>query len=325
MGSAWSLNVIVLIKKKGNHQRTKTRVTRFMDRLMSKLNGRYTAQMIFLKKKDTFELTFHKTHTHEISARYVSLSEKTCEMICGLMKAGFSEDHILKHFKSSPIEHRDHYVEEKDLQQIADRYGLNHLWRSHSEDAKSVYPFVEQNPDKVIFYQPKIKEGEIVVQDFIFVIQTQRQTEYVRNKRIFRFICADSTHNIRAKKKMATIMTVDEDETGVSLAFCFCESKDTVTMQKFFAAVKKNVGFQIEADYFLSDDANSFYNAWCAEMTSDNQPHKRLCAWHVNKAWISNLGQFINEPIKPEELNRKGEPITKRSKCKSLVFGAIGT
>ena len=84
---------------------------------------------------------------------------------------------------------------------------------------------------------------------------------------------------------MATLMNVDEDEEGVALAFCICDSKSTSTMQKFFAAVRDEVGFKIKTDCFLTDDANAFFNAWCAEMTettSDTQPQKRLCAWHVN-------------------------------------------
>lgn len=243
-----------------------------------KLNSRCPAQMTLKSQKDSYQLTFHKTHTHTIDIRYVNLSDKTCETIAAMMKIGYSHDWILKHYKKQPEDHRDHHVEESDLKNISTKFGLKDFWRAHSEDAKSVHLFVEQNPDKVIFYQHEVKEGDQVVQEFVLVFQTQRQVDFIKKQGKLRVICADSTHNIAGKKKMATIMTVNDDEEGVSLAFCFCNSESTEAMQVFFAAVRKNLGFPIETDIFLSDDANAFYNAWCAEMVTDKPPQKRLCA-----------------------------------------------
>lgn len=215
-----------------------------------KINGRCPSQMIFQRNKDGYGLRFHRTHTHEIDARLVNLSERTCETICAMMKAGLSEEHILKHFKQFPETHRDRWVDEKDLNHVANRFELNNVWRSHSEDSKSVHLFVHQNPDKVIFYQPEIQKEGKVVQELILVLQTQRQVDYIRNTKKFRVICVDSTHKIVGKKKMATIMTVNEDEQGVSLAFCFCNSENKDTMQIFFSAVKKTLGFQLKLILF---------------------------------------------------------------------------
>ena len=132
--------------------------------------------------------------------------------------------------------------------------------------------------------------------------------KYLQSKRKFRVICTDSTHNIAAKKKLATLMTVDEDEEGVALAFCICDSESTPTMQTFFASVRDKIGFKIKADYFLTDNANAFFNAWCAEMVADTKPHKRLCAWHVNQNWNTHLGQVPNGPIEPVQLKKEGKP-----------------
>lgn len=55
-------------------------------------------------------------------------------------------------------------------------------------------------------------------------------------------------------------------------------------------------------------------------MTTDKQPQKRLCAWHVNKNWTTHLSSVSNEPVEPEELTKSGKVITKRNKCKSHLF-----
>ena len=286
----------------------------------NKLNSRCPAQMIVLHKKDGCEITFYNFHTHDIEIRHVNLAEKTCEMIAGMLKAGFSEEYILDYYSEQPVNHRDHYVGIKDLKQIGDRYNLTKEWRAHSEDSKSVHLFVQQNSDKVIFYQPEIRTDEKITQEFILVLMTERQIKYVKDKKAFRFIFADATHNVGAKRKMATIMTVDDDEKGLALAFCFCQSESTSTMKTFFAAIRNKIGFIIKTDCFVSDDANAFFNAWCAEMKTDNPPHKRLCAWHVNKNWNAYLSQVPDDPVEPEMLDMLGKPITKRRHCKKSLF-----
>lgn len=306
-------------QRSGFERKKSTDVTNQAELLQGspKLNGRCPSQMILTKRNGYVEVTHYTTHTHPEDVKHVKLSEKTCETIAGMMKAGFTYEYILKYYKAKPINHRDHFVEEKDLRRIADRYHLTNGWRQHFEDAKSVHLFVEQNPNIVLYYQPENKE---IGQELILVLQSERQVKYVQEKREFRVICTDSTHNVGAKKKMATLMTVDEEEEGVVLAFCICESENVATMKIFYAAVRDKVGFKIKTDCFLSDDANAFFNAWCAEMIQDTLPQKRLCAWHVNKNWTTHLSQIPDVPVEPEKLNKLGKPITKRSHCKTLLF-----
>ena len=286
----------------------------------AKLNGRCPSQMIVVQKSDFWEVTHHSTRTHEKEVQHFKLSDKTCETIAAMIKCGFSHEHILKHYKTKPTNDRDHWVEEKDLRQIADRHGLTDSWRLHFEDAKSVHLFVERNPNIVLFYQPEVKEENEILEEFILVLQTERQVKYIQDRRQFRVICTDSTHNVGAKKKMATLMTVDEDEEGVVLATCICQYESTATMQIFFAAVRDKVGFKISTDSFVTNDANAFYNAWCAEMTTDTHPRKRLCAWHVNKNWTTHFSQVPDEPIQPLQMSKKGKPITKRQHCKTKLY-----
>lgn len=57
-----------------------------------KLNAKCPAQMILTHKHDKLELTFYKTHTHDIEIKHVELAEKTCETVAGMLKAGFAEE-----------------------------------------------------------------------------------------------------------------------------------------------------------------------------------------------------------------------------------------
>ena len=157
--------------------------------------------MILLRKTDSFEVTFYTHHTHEIDVKHVDLSEKTCETIAGLLKSGFPQQYILDYYRTKPLNHRDRYVRKTDLKRIANRYRLNHAWRSHSEDAKSVHLFVQQNPDLVLFYQPEVKNGDETPKEFILVLMTERQVKYIQDKRQFRVICVDTTHNVGSKKR----------------------------------------------------------------------------------------------------------------------------
>ena len=88
----------------------------------SKINSRCPAQMILFEKLGAYELTFYGTHTHQIQVEYVDLSEKTCEIIAGMLKGGFSDEHILNYFKTKPANHRDRFVDERDIKRIANRY-----------------------------------------------------------------------------------------------------------------------------------------------------------------------------------------------------------
>jgi hypothetical protein len=110
-------------------------------------------------------------------------------------------------------------------------------------------------------------------------------------------------------------MTVNEYFEGESLGFCICESESTERMKEFLSALKNRIGKTIRCRYFMSDDANAFYNAWIEVMCEDqNYPHKRLCTWHVNQNWTAKINTVANIPI---ETN--GE-LTYRKLAKEKLF-----
>ena len=288
-------------KKKGFDQLNKSRNVKGS----WKMNGYCIAQMIFIKRLSDYEMIFYRTHNHEIRLRNCNLSEKTIATVAAMMKAQLKDDFILEHFQKKPNSQRDHFLTDADIRNIRTRYGFSNGGREHKDDSKNVHIFVHSHSDKVIYYRPKKVDDDGKKEPFMICIQTDRQREFLSKMDNLFVVCVDSTHDIGPKFKLATLMTVDQNMHGFPLAFCVCKSEDTVSMQIFFAAIREKIGRRLKAEYFVSDDANGFYNAWCAEMCTENdKQHKRLCAWHVNQCWIGNLNRFrdpLDKKKKPDD------------------------
>lgn len=61
---------------------------------------------------------------------------------------------------------------------------------------------------------------------------------------------------------------------------------------QFFEALKEKVG-NIETKWFMSDDADQYYNAWIAVFGS-KVTKKLLCAWHVDRSWRHGVRDHIS-------------------------------
>ena len=274
-----------------------------------KMNGHCIAQMILIKKSVGYEVIFYRTHNHRMRPRNCNLSEKTVATVAAMIKARLKDDFILEHFQKQPKSQRDHFLKEKDIREIRYRYGLMKDGREHKDDSKSVHIFANSHSDMVIYYRPKIVGDYGKEEPFMLCIQTDRQRDFLGETSDLFMVCADSTHDIGPKFKLTTLMTVDKNFHGFPLAFCVCKSEDAKSMQIFFAAIREKIGRKLKAEYFVSDDANAFYNAWCAEMCeSDEKPHKRLCEWHVNKNWICNLNRIKDPLAKKMKKTTKDSP-----------------
>ena len=62
-------------------------------------------------------------------------------------------------------------------------------------------------------------------------------------------------------------MVVDELEEGFAAGWFMCNNNDTASLQIFFNAIKNNIG-EVNPSWFMSDDANQFYNAWITTFQS---------------------------------------------------------
>ena len=83
------------------------------------------------------------------------------------------------------------------------------------------------------------------------------------------------------------------------MAFCLSNHEDFTSMVIFFNEIKKRCG-NIESQYFMSNMANQYYNAWVAVMNEVPRP-ELLCTWHVDKAWKGKLRKKVgNDTVESE-------------------------
>lgn len=58
----------------------------------------------------------------------------------------------------------------------------------------------------------------------------------------------------------------------------------------------------------MSDDTNSYYNAWQAVF--EDQPKHLLCSWHINKNWNSNINSKVKDANNKEAIKERAKKIT---------------
>ena len=100
---------------------------------------------------------------------------------------------------------------------------------------------------------------------------------------------------------MTTIHVIDDFGQGIPVAFCLSNHEDFTSMVIFFNEIKKRCG-NIESQYFMSDMANQYYNAWVAVMNEGPRPKKLLCTWHVDKAWKGELRNKVGDDTVESEV-----------------------
>ena len=123
-------------------------------------------------------------------------------------------------------------------------------------------------------------------EDFALVLQTPTQAEIL--KELGKIICIDSTHGTNGYDcNLITILVIFvKFGEGFPVGWCISNREDLLLMINFYAAIKSTVG-TISPEWIMSDDAEQFYTTWVCVFA--NRPHKRLCIWHVDRAWRENL------------------------------------
>lgn len=66
--------------------------------------------------------------------------------------------------------------------------------------------------------------------------------------------------------ELITLLVLDDIREGFPCAFCISNRTDEVTMKFFFSCIREKLGGNLHADVFMSDMAQSFYNAWVQVM-----------------------------------------------------------
>ena len=107
-------------------------------------------------------------------------------------------------------------------------------------------------------------------------------------------ICIDSTHGSNAYHfNLTSIVIVDDYGEGLPVGWMLSNKEDKQILIQFFRAIKQRVG-NISPQWFMTDDAKQYHNAWL-EVFGENNTRKILCAWHVDRVWRKALLQHIGE------------------------------
>lgn len=268
-----------------------------------KLNMNCTA---CLKVSTTAEGKFnveacHTHHGHPMELQHIWLSKQGRQEIASKIQQGVPADKILDDIRQSMPNnlHRHHILDKKDINNIQQAYGLKDIQR-HPNDQQSVLAWIEEwksSPDtNPILFHKMQGEGSadqpLQEEDFMIVVQSPVQKRMLQQFGS-KGVCVDSTHGTTGYDfNLTTLMVIDEFGSGFPVAWCLSNHEDTTFMTVFFNMVKGNSG-RIEANWFMSDIANQYYNAWVGVM--EHHPRKLLCTWHVDKAWRENVREKVKD------------------------------
>ena len=212
----------------------------------------------------------HTHHGHAVELQHTWLSKQGRQEIARKIQQGVPADKILDDIRQSIPNslQRHHILDKKDINNIQQAYGLKDVQR-HANDQESVLAWIEEfqsspETNPILFYKMQGEENEEhppQKEDFMIIVQRPIQKTMLQ-KFGAKGVCIDSTHRTTGYDfYLTTLMVVDEFGSGFPVAWCLANHEDTTFMTMFFNIVKVNSG-PINAEWFMSDLANQYYNAW---------------------------------------------------------------
>ena len=128
--------------------------------------------------------------------------------------------------------------------------------------------------------------------DFILGIQTQFQRDMLC-KYGHTCICMGATHGMNMYDfKLITLLVVDDFGEGIPVAWVITNREDSTMLVEFLQAIKRVTGVLKSPHWFMSDDAEQYFNSWKGVFGVEGTT-KLLCAWHVDRAWRNALKEHI--------------------------------
>ncbi|GFT91592.1 uncharacterized protein NPIL_376591 [Nephila pilipes] len=243
-------------------------------------------------------VSYQKVHVgHQNDLGHLFLTSDERKNIASKIAAKIPLDNILDEIRNSISDaglERVHLLTKKDLHNIEKSFNLSSNSVKHENDGVSVDMWVRemQNSENpcILFYKT---QGSTCTQysflrenDFVLIIMTEAQGEILK-KFSSDCICIDGTHGVNGYGfELVTLLTIDDLRQGFPCAFLISNRCDQPVLSIFFSCIKQKIG-QLQPQIFMSDMAESFFNAWKSEM---GVPQKRLfCAWHIDRAWRKNF------------------------------------
>ncbi|GFW38630.1 c2H2-type domain-containing protein [Trichonephila clavipes] len=202
---------------------------------------------------------------------------------------------------------RIHLTTRQDIKNIKRSFGLTN--QRHADDATSVRLMLEEmaefgtdNPILGCKFQGcLLSEYEgLNNEDFFLALQHPLQKEMLK-KFGEEIVCVDSTHGTNSYNfKLITVLVVDDFGEGFPVAWCISNREDFTVLRKFFLLIKNNTDTSITSNFFMSDDAPAFYNAWSDVF--DFPVQKILCYFHFDKSIRSKIETLIKNKLKACEV-----------------------
>ena len=262
-----------------------------------------------LVNKNVF-VKFCSTHyNHDLQLAYLKMPEKTRLEIANKLHMGVDIQRILDDIRDTSEGgiNREHLVNRQDVRNVRLQYNIEGISR-HSNDLNSVKAWVnemqslEYNP-VLLFKEQGLLQPEgldnYAQDDFVLCLQTAFQRDML-NTFGSDTICIDATHGTNMYNfYLITVLVVDEYGEGLPVGWMISNREDSIALIEFFKSIKIVCG-NITPKWFMSDDAEQYFNAWRG-VFSENKTSKLLCVWHIHRAWCKALHDHI--PDKQDQSN----------------------
>lgn len=253
---------------------------------------------MFLSADGTVKVEYCTHHTgHELELCHLRLSQDLRSLIAARLANGVTPERLLDDIRDNVTEiNRDMLVTRKEINNIESHYNTRKV-QKHNEDITSTDLWIlelSESPDNpIIYYKPQhSKHNDLNYEDFLICIQTPFQRDMFKTY-ASKLVCIDSTYKISDYDfSLTTLLVVDDFHEVIPEGWAVSKREDEKVMKIFMSALRNANGNEdIVADVFMSDLANSFYNAWFQVFS---RPIQRLyCSWHVDNAWKGKIIQVL--------------------------------
>ena len=93
--------------------------------------------------------------------------------------------------------------------------------------------------------------------------------------------------------KLITILVLDDFGEGIPVAWAISNREDAIMLVEFLGAIKYRTGPLKPPRWFMSDDAEQYYNSWKSVFGVEGTT-KLFCAWHVDRSWRNALKEHVH-------------------------------
>lgn len=237
----------------------------------------------------------HLGHDVEVGRLRLALNDR--EDVAGKLFQGIPNHRILQDIgkKFDPTT-RISYTTNHDLHNIQKAFNVQSNIIFHDDDTKSVNILIDKLQSKennpILMYKPYGLEEPVIGTNNFFLVFMNFAQEEMLNKYGNDILMIDSTHGTNPYKiQLTTLMVVDDNHEGFPVAFLWSITQTEAIYSQFFSCIKQKVP-NLKPKTFISDDSNTFYNAFVS--TFNNTPYKILCDWHVKRNLTENLSKISN-------------------------------